>query len=407
MIGDEDGSGPHTSGDLVNYRDTPEWRSDFAPTPIKPAPAKYSKDEKVIWKKSKTESSICTVAKCEWNDEVEGKIDYRLFLPDGTLTDFWVSEDELEPDAGGNGDTMQQTQYTGQQAQSAEQLNDTPGQQRWQTRKRRRSRLRRGFNDYSMGCPSLTTFQNSSEIFTIYRRFGYLKSRLQLKSLTTDEIMPRQCSLEEIEKAFNSYAIILASVQSLQATKRPSAHEYRSVRNYLVGNAPLQHDEQDFIRYKEALIALRPSRDHAWMDRRIEQVNVTDKLMAHLQLPSKLWDISPFHPQNFPPTQPSQETSFKSRPGGETYYTRTHIELCASVILTAMVTALLIIPIDILYKLVRDSSSKQGDHKSGTLDAHATGVCIGILLVCTLLFSSILTPFTRAKRHEVLGAAAA
>ena len=43
----------------------------------------------------------------------------------------------------------------------------------------------------------------------------------------------------------------------------------------------------------------------------------------------------------------------------------------------------------------------------GKLDDHATGVCIAILLVCTLLFSAVLSVFTRAKRHEILGAAAA
>jgi hypothetical protein len=64
-----------------------------------------------------------------------------------------------------------------------------------------------------------------------------------------------------------------------------------------------------------------------------------------------------------------------------------------------MIIALLIVPIYLLYNLVKD--------KEGVLDAHSTGVCIGILLVSTLLFSAVLSLFTRAKRHEILGAAAA
>jgi len=64
-----------------------------------------------------------------------------------------------------------------------------------------------------------------------------------------------------------------------------------------------------------------------------------------------------------------------------------------------MIIALLIVPIYLLYNLVKD--------KEGILDAHSTGVCIGILLVSTLLFSAVLSLFTRAKRHEILGAAAA
>lgn len=33
--------------------------------------------------------------------------------------------------------------------------------------------------------------------------------------------------------------------------------------------------------------------------------------------------------------------------------------------------------------------------------------CIGTLLICTLAFSSILSLFTKARRHEILAAAAA
>lgn len=64
-----------------------------------------------------------------------------------------------------------------------------------------------------------------------------------------------------------------------------------------------------------------------------------------------------------------------------------------------MIVALLIVPIYLLYNLVKDTDGK--------LDDNATGVCIAILLVCTLLFSAVLSAFTRAKRHEILGAAAA
>lgn len=61
--------------------------------------------------------------------------------------------------------------------------------------------------------------------------------------------------------------------------------------------------------------------------------------------------------------------------------------------------ALLIVPIYLLYSLV--------SHTNGTLDRSATAVCIGILLGFTLLFSAVLSLFTRARRHEILGAAAA
>jgi len=82
-----------------------------------------------------------------------------------------------------------------------------------------------------MGYPNLATFKNSTECFTLYRRFGYLQSRLLLekqdvlrvleqrldefdraniadsytRTLKPDEIAPREALLKEIEHAFHSY----------------------------------------------------------------------------------------------------------------------------------------------------------------------------------------------------------
>ena len=61
-----------------------------------------------------------------------------------------------------------------------------------------------------------------------------------------------------------------------------------------------------------------------------------------------------------------------------------------------MILALLVVPIYILYHMV---------HDLGTRKAYM--VCIGTLLVFTLAFSSVLSLFTKARRHEILAAAAA
>lgn len=87
--------------------------------------------------------------------------------------------------------------------------------------------------DFPNGYPNLATFQNSSENFAIYRRFGYLQSRLLLdkqdelrvleeklddfdkehtligitRKLSEDEIAPRNALLAEVEGAFNSYGM--------------------------------------------------------------------------------------------------------------------------------------------------------------------------------------------------------
>jgi hypothetical protein len=64
-----------------------------------------------------------------------------------------------------------------------------------------------------------------------------------------------------------------------------------------------------------------------------------------------------------------------------------------------MILTLLIVPVYILFHI---SSTF-----NGTNAATSNAICMGILLVATLLFSAGVALFTKAKRHELLGAAAA
>ncbi len=67
-----------------------------------------------------------------------------------------------------------------------------------------------------------------------------------------------------------------------------------------------------------------------------------------------------------------------------------------TLIITGMILALLIIPVYILWNLTRDIQSSK-----------TVAITIAVLLVSTLIFSVVLSLFTRAKRHEVLASAAA
>ena len=69
-------------------------------------------------------------------------------------------------------------------------------------------------------------------------------------------------------------------------------------------------------------------------------------------------------------------------------------------IITLIVLFVLIVPTYLLSHLV-DSA------EHGMLSSRANALCIGILLIFTLLFSAVLAFFTGAKRHEILGASAA
>lgn len=80
----------------------------------------------------------------------------------------------------------------------------------------------------------------------------------------------------------------------------------------------------------------------------------------------------------------------------EVYYTRSRIDCLVICVITSMLLLLLVVPVYVLYHLV----TELGNNRTDT-------ICIGVLLVFTLVFSAVLSLFTRAKRHEILAAAAA
>lgn len=80
----------------------------------------------------------------------------------------------------------------------------------------------------------------------------------------------------------------------------------------------------------------------------------------------------------------------------EIYYTPSRIAKLTNGILTIIILTLLVLPVYLLYHMV---------HDVGTTKAYT--ICFGTLLVFTLAFSTALSLFTKAKRHEILAAAAA
>lgn len=78
------------------------------------------------------------------------------------------------------------------------------------------------------------------------------------------------------------------------------------------------------------------------------------------------------------------------------YFTKSRIDLLVSMIIAIMILVLLVVPIYILWHLVNSAGSGKTD-----------SICIATLLLFTLAFSTAVSLFTRAKRHEALAAAAA
>ena len=90
-----------------------------------------------------------------------------------------------------------------------------------------------------------------------------------------------------------------------------------------------------------------------------------------------------------------QETRLKTDDPDIHYFTRERINAFVTMIITCFILIVLVVPIWLLY------------HLNTTTNSSATSpICIGILLISTLVFSVVLSLFTKARRHEILAAAA-
>ncbi|KAH0561985.1 hypothetical protein GP486_003314, partial [Trichoglossum hirsutum] len=78
------------------------------------------------------------------------------------------------------------------------------------------------------------------------------------------------------------------------------------------------------------------------------------------------------------------------------YYAKDRVETFVAILITIVIMALLVIPIYALFKLCMNAPPGK-----------VPVLAIGVLLVFMLVFSAVLSAFTRAKRHEILGASAA
>ncbi|EMR84825.1 hypothetical protein BcDW1_6439 [Botrytis cinerea BcDW1] len=180
---------------------------------------------------------------------------------------------------------------------------------------------------------SLSIFLDSDENFKIYRRFGYLHSRLLLrkqdeirrlemeldelddldeaddapdrrrarsrnadmaaekKELAEDpNLRTRTVVLNEIEEKLAAYGAhfqvtridnvyanlstvdeLLLRSQHVNAMNRPADSDYRSVERYIFDKKPLVDEEQGFIYEKNDLITLREGREGAYLDTMTER----------------------------------------------------------------------------------------------------------------------------------------
>jgi hypothetical protein len=66
-------------------------------------------------------------------------------------------------------------------------------------------------------------------------------------------------------------AELMNIAHTMVALNRPASRDYRSVKNYFNGEAPLCADEH-YIYHKEDIITLKPGRENAWLDGIVERI---------------------------------------------------------------------------------------------------------------------------------------
>ncbi|KAL8801499.1 MAG: hypothetical protein Q9182_004402 [Xanthomendoza sp. 2 TL-2023] len=266
---------------------------------------------------------------------------------------------------------------------------------------------------------------DSEDTFGIYRRFGFLYSRVllskqdELRRLedTLDDMDRRDATtsdktrkclksqakdfaqtstngtqtrtelLRTVQGKLYEYGQFLLQAQQMVALNKPADRDHLSVQNFLENGyedngailRPLMAGDSEFIYRKEDLVTLRPGRESAWLDAFVERL----LKMIHCKPVQYIFC--------------AKETRLKSTNPHIIYYTKRRIDRLVTLIIGCLMLLLLIVPTYALYRVTTNMPEPRATNATS----------IGILLVATLMFSAILSLFTKAKRHEILGASAA
>ncbi|KAK8076645.1 hypothetical protein PG994_003917 [Apiospora phragmitis] len=255
---------------------------------------------------------------------------------------------------------------------------------------------------------SVATFLDSDENFMIYRRFGYLHARTLLrlqdklrkleqlldesddddadgnetskKCLMSRDYDEAECKelAKRVPTALTRTQVLderrdewVLKAQQMVSLNRPAERDYQSVEAHLFGRKPLMDEEYGFIYQKEDLITLRDGREMAVLDSFTERLLRTFHCSL-LQRELEKTDDPDLH-----------------------YYNKSRKDCFNTAILCLVLLSLLVLPILILYRLLNGHPND----KSYT-------VSIGVMIVFVLVFSAVLSLFTKAKRHEIFAAAA-
>lgn len=268
-----------------------------------------------------------------------------------------------------------------------------------------RAKLLQRIEHHEEGFPQLAAFLNSDEDNLIIRKFGNVHARLllyrqdelaelerkllaidredakscplALKSRETDECrnLPysRKSLMEEIEVKSREYHDLIIRMRSFVSLPAPRPRIFKVFATWMIENKPLYSKEMSFLEQSSDLITLAEGQERGWLD------GVVESLLAWCASRNILQALSI-----------SPERRMRSDERYISLLTKYHIDVIVRLILTITTVSLLMLPSAVLYILPEHRALK-----------------IVLILLFTLLFSSALTVFTKAKRHEQFAATAA
>ncbi|KAL8692312.1 MAG: hypothetical protein Q9224_003986 [Gallowayella concinna] len=271
--------------------------------------------------------------------------------------------------------------------------------------------------NFPEGFPRVACFLDSDESFMLFKRFGIVFSRLLLNKQDeirrmeaelqgmdrTDErfdgelylnsryedtqrdssTIPSYWSqtrpqlLQKLETKILEYSELLLKAHQLKGLEKPSARDYRSVLRFMENDGGQMYEEEmSWVYDKEDLVSLRPGREHAWLDGMFERLLKVCRCGL-----VRYFFCTP-------------ETNARTENPAIHYYDRRRISKCVTFLITMLILILLMTPIWLLYR----------SSVNGTIGK--TSNTIVLILSFTLIFSAVLSAFTKAKRHEIVAASA-
>lgn len=273
-----------------------------------------------------------------------------------------------------------------------------------------RQRLR-PLSDYPAGYGKLAAIEGCNPNFLIYRKFLWLHNRLllhkqdelmqlerhlenldrndsvtdprRLKSSRRDEFQPtyRKDLLKEIDGKLNGYHALLLRMQQVHAIKRPTKRNQTSLNNFICHTDSQLSNEAQWISMGPDLAAVAHDQEYGWFQ------NFVEDMMIKF---SKSATKAVFQ---------NREEKIITGDIPELYLLSPYrLDVMLRALSTIMATALLLLPIFILYRF---QPMYEPELKSRSKIQFLT------IIAFTLAFSTAVSVFTRAKRQEVFAATAA